>query len=71
MQKKSLVKLVFAAFITTATLFGISEEPARADHCPLQYGSCVKVNEICDRDGNCCCEYVDIENPEIICPTWC
>lgn len=70
MQKKPLVKLGFAVLIATATVFGINPAPARASDCPSGFGSCVMVGEGCDGD-QCCCYYVDVNNPGSACPTWC
>lgn len=70
MQKKPLVKLGFAVLVATATMFGIDPSPARALSCPSGYGSCVMVDQICD-EGQCCCYYVNVDNPEAFCPDFC
>jgi len=66
MQKKPLVKLGFAVLIAAAALMGLDSAPARASDCPLGFGSCVY-----DSQDDYCCYYVNVDNPEIICPNFC
>jgi hypothetical protein len=70
MQKKPLVKLGLAVLIATAALFGMGLAPDRALSCPSGYGFRVIIDQICN-EGQCCCYYVDLSNPEQICPDFC
>jgi len=70
MRKKPLVKLGFAVLVATATMFGMDPSPARALSCPRGYGSCV-LDSMAFEDGQCCCYYVNVDDPETICPNWC
>lgn len=70
MQKKSLVKLGFAALVAAAGLFGMNPSPARAIDCPSSYGSCVMVGQSCDEE-QCCCYYVNVVHPGVTCRDYC
>ncbi len=70
MQKKPFVKLGFAVLIAAAVMFGIRPAPARASSCPSSYGTCFMFEETCD-EGECCCHYVDLGNPNHVCRDYC